>query len=845
MKNRAYKFLCLITLLTLISNKLVCNPNDLNYLIISRPIFLEELEPLKLDKEQKGLIVTIVTVEDIIASQDGRDIQEKIRNYILNKYQNDQVDYLLLVGTPDADDNPKEDTILVPVTLDKEWELPIRYVYCPAVVNPDTLTYVPCEMYYSNLHGNWDDDMDGRYGESWKDNLDGIDEVDWLPEIAIGRIPCRTEADLTIYINKLIATDYSNLTNSDIRALSLQAKINNHGVIADSIANELVMSTLPEDPDPTKDAVEYELNNNNYHFVSFTGHSNEVCLSLPDGCWTASGLSSSSSVFFSYIAGCSTSNIDRGNTSEKTFTENLLFKEDCGSIGYIGAWRISTPIGQNDLWRSFCKSFYDGSETIIGKTFQKALRDYYYSYSYWHNGWYKYWHYTMLIYSFFGDPSFQLGNISPNGPEIHSVPNPIARNLREYQYDMDNYAEAEGVGEVSWEIISAPEYFSLNEDGLIYWIPDMYGGEEGNNGRPEIEIQATDNNGSTNQNWVVQCGPTWRIESIPATNAFVDCPYQYDSDNIPDIINMSTSTFKLLEGPIDFRIDSLIGEISWTPTDTGTFEIILKVIDEFNIIFQRFYIDVLCTPQQPSTISGNSYTCLDSTETYSVTNVSGVTYSWNASGGTVSGSGNSINVTWNSTGDQTLTVTPSNDCGDGTTRQLIVTVNSAPSQPSEISGETNPVLNNTYDYEVSPVEITDSYNWNSTGGSITSNGNNSISVTWTDLGDQTLSVVAQNNCGVSVESILNINVVNTSTGLTSKNFTDVHIYPNPANNVLYITNLDSETTIAIYSVSGQKLKEIKTHLRDIEIIINDLKDGLYIIKLTNNNVSYPLKMIKE
>ena len=64
------------------------------------------------------------------------------------------------------------------------------------------------------------------------------------------------------------------------------------------------------------------------------------------------------------------------------------------------------------------------------------------------------------------------------------------------------------------------------------------------------------------------------------------------------------------------------------------------------------------------------------------------------------------------------------------------------------------------------------------------------------------------------------------------------------NNILYIINLESETTIAIYSVSGQKLTEIKTHLGDIEISINDLNDGLYIVKLTNNNVSYLLKLIK-
>ena len=76
---------------------------------------------------------------------------------------------------------------------------------------------------------------------------------------------------------------------------------------------------------------------------------------------------------------------------------------------------------------------------------------------------------------------------------------------------------------------------------------------------------------------------------------------------------------------------------------------------------------------QPSVISGtNPLPCGGGTETYSVTNVPGVTYVWSFSGtGTISGTGNSITLTTSTAG--TLTVTPTADC-EGPPRTLDITI---------------------------------------------------------------------------------------------------------------------------------------------------------------------------
>ena len=99
---------------------------------------------------------------------------------------------------------------------------------------------------------------------------------------------------------------------------------------------------------------------------------------------------------------------------------------------------------------------------------------------------------------------------------------------------------------------------------------------------------------------------------------------------------------------------------------------------------------VLTVPDQPSAISGNTTVCAGTSGvSYSVANVSGVTYTWSYSGSNVtiaSGQGNN-SVTLDFAGNATsgtLTVTPSNSCGNGTAQTLAITI------PAAISYSTHP-----------------------------------------------------------------------------------------------------------------------------------------------------------
>ena len=104
---------------------------------------------------------------------------------------------------------------------------------------------------------------------------------------------------------------------------------------------------------------------------------------------------------------------------------------------------------------------------------------------------------------------------------------------------------------------------------------------------------------------------------------------------------------------------------------------------ECSILSNTATLSVLnAAPAQPSPISGSNSVCAGSTHAYSVTNVAGVAYTWAYSGVnvTITGNGNnSISITYSSSATSgTLSVTPSNACGNGTIQTLAITANSLP-----------------------------------------------------------------------------------------------------------------------------------------------------------------------
>lgn len=167
-------------------------------------------------------------------------------------------------------------------------------------------------------------------------------------------------------------------------------------------------------------------------------------------------------------------------------------------------------------------------------------------------------------------------------------------------------------------------------------------------------------------------------------------------------------------------------------------------------------------PAQPSAITGNTAPCAGSSQVYSVTNVSGVTYNWTFPAGwtqTAGGNTNSVSAMVGANSG-TINVTPSNTCGNGSASSLPVTVIALPI--ATISGPSLVCEGSSGNVYTTEPGMTN-YTWAITGGNINSGaGTNSVSVTWTASGNQQISVYYTDMNGCTGEPTIYPVTVNTA-----------------------------------------------------------------------------------
>lgn len=186
--------------------------------------------------------------------------------------------------------------------------------------------------------------------------------------------------------------------------------------------------------------------------------------------------------------------------------------------------------------------------------------------------------------------------------------------------------------------------------------------------------------------------------------------------------------------------------------DTNSISVFVDSLPEFN----------------GDTIVGEINPC-PGTENYSVATIANAsTYNWTISaGGTItSGQGtNNISVNWTASGGPyTLSVSPSNDCGNGAALTQSINVQAGtPSAPSAISGESTVCQGSgAENYSVNAVTGATNYVWTlSGGGTITSGqGTTTIEVDWTGTpGNYEINVSAENNCGISASTSFTVNII--------------------------------------------------------------------------------------
>ena len=125
--------------------------------------------------QARGLRTRVVTLETILNTMSGRDNPEKLRNYIIQEYEDNGIMMVNLAGD-------------VP-------DIPYRGFTCHVTSSsPYDDDNIPADLYYAALDGTWNDDNDNRWGE--------IGEDDLLPEIGIGRMCFSNQTELDNMLHK-------------------------------------------------------------------------------------------------------------------------------------------------------------------------------------------------------------------------------------------------------------------------------------------------------------------------------------------------------------------------------------------------------------------------------------------------------------------------------------------------------------------------------------------------------------------------------------------------------------------------------------------------------------------
>lgn len=181
-----------------LSNAGMFTTDDYDLLIITPADFTEVLQPLVTHKESHDMSTAMVTLTDIYAgtyfSVEGRDEPEQIKYFIKNAVEEWGITYVLLVGGMQGQQY--------------SWYLPVRYTNNHAG-SPSEEGFIS-DLYYADLYkydgetivfADWDSNGNGVFAEY---SSMSKDIMDLHPDVYLGRLPCRSVADVEVMVNKII-----------------------------------------------------------------------------------------------------------------------------------------------------------------------------------------------------------------------------------------------------------------------------------------------------------------------------------------------------------------------------------------------------------------------------------------------------------------------------------------------------------------------------------------------------------------------------------------------------------------------------------------------------------------
>jgi uncharacterized repeat protein (TIGR02543 family) len=366
--------------------------NNHDYFIITSSEFVDEFQPLADWKNKKGVRTELATIEDISSSYSGSNLQEKIKNFIIDMEATYGAIYFLLGG----------DTNVVPHKL-----LTTEYILGPLDGEP-----IPSDLYYSDLNG------------------------DLYSDVFVGRAPAENEDEVTTFVNKVLTYEKDPpLVDYPLESLMMAFMLDSTSNAEDIKENsETHIPTPPFNVDEFYES-QGEIGvsqakariNQGFGILNHADHTNYYIWGVGSGSMTRSdidSLANGDEQSVMYSIGCYSAAIEYDCCAE-----HFLNNPSGGGVSYIGNSRYGWYIQGNaarlggDLDEEFYISLFSRGLYNLGKAHADAKDQWVDDASGLFYG--PYYKYTILELNLLGDPEMPVWTDSiseTNATHLSTIP---------------------------------------------------------------------------------------------------------------------------------------------------------------------------------------------------------------------------------------------------------------------------------------------------------------------------------------------------------------------------------------------------------------------------------------
>ena len=165
--------------------------DEYDMVIIAPNSFSNALQPLIQHKNDHDVSCFLQTTETIYSEYNGRDDAESIKLFIKDAIETYDIKYVLLIGGR--------------IKQSFRWYVPVRYANVDdGVMHKKILS----DLYFADIYKengefeDWDSDGDGIFAE-WNGFM-AEDKIDLIPDISLGRLPCRNTQEVVDIVQKII-----------------------------------------------------------------------------------------------------------------------------------------------------------------------------------------------------------------------------------------------------------------------------------------------------------------------------------------------------------------------------------------------------------------------------------------------------------------------------------------------------------------------------------------------------------------------------------------------------------------------------------------------------------------